>query len=67
MFRLVQLIADLAATAEGRPPRVVPRLDNDLALPDQLRVVVTDLILAAPPERTLREAAEWIAATSRAL
>jgi hypothetical protein len=67
VFSLVQRIADLAATAEGCPARAVPRLDNDLALPDQLRVMVADLLLAGPPERTLREAAEWIAATSRAL
>jgi hypothetical protein len=41
---LVQQLADLAAASAGRPPRTVPRLDSDLALPDQLRVVVGDLL-----------------------
>jgi len=43
MHALVQRIADLAAEAEGVPNRPVPRLDNDLALPDQLKVVARDL------------------------
>jgi hypothetical protein len=42
VFALVQRLADLAAVAEGRPPRPVPRL-ADLVLPDQLRVMVADL------------------------
>ncbi len=45
---LVQQIADLAADAEALPHRPVPRLDNDLALPDQLRVVAADLMAADP-------------------
>ena len=49
MYGLVQPLADLAADAEDRPRRPVPRLDNDLALPDQLRVMVADLLIAAPP------------------
>jgi hypothetical protein len=53
MHRLVQLIADLAAGAAGEPPRPVPRLDNDLALPDQLTVVVRDLLRATPDAGTL--------------
>ncbi|WBB77428.1 hypothetical protein O7606_14120 [Micromonospora sp. WMMD882] len=48
VHKLVQDVADLAADVEGQPRRPVPRLDNDLALPDQLRVVTTDLLLAAP-------------------
>ncbi|MET7417707.1 hypothetical protein [Dactylosporangium sp. NPDC005555] len=40
---LVQWLADRSADAEHRPRRPVPRLDNDLALPDQLRVVAADL------------------------
>ena len=48
---LVQQLADLAADAEGEPPRAVPRLDNDLALPDQLRVVAADLLAAGPAGR----------------
>ncbi|WP_238012665.1 hypothetical protein KZZ52_55655 [Dactylosporangium sp. AC04546] len=44
----LQTMADAAARAEGAPPRPVPRLDNDLALPDQLRVLATDLTRHAP-------------------
>jgi len=43
MHDLVQWLADRSAEAEGRPALPVPRLDNDLALPDQLRVVAADL------------------------
>ncbi|GLZ76417.1 hypothetical protein Afil01_12240 [Actinorhabdospora filicis] len=43
MHRLIQGLADLCAEAEGREPRPVPRLDNDYALPDQLRVMTRDL------------------------
>jgi hypothetical protein len=43
---LVQRLADLAADAEGQPRREVPRLDNDTALVDQLRVVAADLVAA---------------------
>ncbi len=43
---LAQRLADLEAAATGRPSRPVPRLDNDLALPDQLRVLARDLVAA---------------------
>jgi len=43
MYALVQRLADLAADAEGQPRRRVPRPDNALALPDQLRVLARDL------------------------
>ncbi|MFI6779808.1 hypothetical protein [Micromonospora sp. NPDC050276] len=67
VHRLVQEIANLAADAEGEPRRVVPRLDNDLALPDQLRVVTADLLAADPgPEALARVAAE-VTATRSAL
>ncbi|MDG4807940.1 hypothetical protein O7634_14385 [Micromonospora sp. WMMD1120] len=67
VHRLVQEIANLAADAEGEPRRVVPRLDNDLALPDQLRVVTADLLAADPgPDAVARAAAE-VAATRSAL
>jgi hypothetical protein len=46
LHELVQQLADRAADAEGGPRRPVPRLDNDLALPDQLRVVAADLVRA---------------------
>jgi len=39
----VQRLADLAAAAEGRPPLAVPRLFGDLALPDQLAVMLHDV------------------------
>jgi hypothetical protein len=48
MHDLVQWMADRAAEAEGRPPIPVPRLENDLALPDQLQVVAADLRRFAP-------------------
>jgi hypothetical protein len=57
----VQQLADLLAAAEHRPPRRVPRLDNDLALPDQLQVMVADLLDADVPAETLAEAAESLA------
>jgi hypothetical protein len=64
---LVQHIADLAADAEGQPRRPVPRLDNDLALPDQLRVVSADLLAAAPTEAVLAEAVREVARVRRTL
>jgi hypothetical protein len=64
---LVQEVADLAADAEGQPRRPVTRLDNDLALPDQLRVVAADLVAAAPDEATLARATERVVSVSRAL
>jgi hypothetical protein len=63
---LVQEIADMAAAAEGQPCRRVPRLDNDLALPDQLRVVSADLV-AAGQEAQLRTAADRITDIARTL
>ncbi|WP_231931803.1 hypothetical protein [Micromonospora echinospora] len=67
VHRLVQEVANLAADAEGQPRRTVPRLANDLALPDQLRVVAADLVAAAPtPEMLVRAAAE-VTATRNAL
>jgi hypothetical protein len=67
MFRLVQRLADLAADAEGRMRRPVPRLDNDLALVDQVRVMVLDLQRAPAPPPLLVRAALAIDATARAL
>lgn len=67
VYRLVQELADLGADAEGGPRRPVPRLANDLALVDQLRVVAADLIAAAPPDEVLARAAAEVAATRDAL
>ena len=61
---LVQRLADLAADAEGEPRRAVPRLESDLALPDQLRVVAADLLAASGP---VPEATALVRQTSRAL
>jgi beta-phosphoglucomutase-like phosphatase (HAD superfamily) len=63
MHALVQRVADLAAAAEGQPRRRVPRLDSDLALPDQLRVVAADLAAARPAPALLAEAARLVAST----
>ncbi len=67
VHRLVQEIANLGADAEGLTRRSVPRLDNDLALPDQLRVVAADLLAADPPAGALERAAAEVTATRRAL
>ncbi|WP_433537068.1 hypothetical protein ACQPZK_04450 [Micromonospora sp. CA-249363] len=67
VHRLVQEVANLAADAEGQPRRTVPRLDNDLALPDQLRVVTADLLAAGPDAKVLARAAAEVTATRNAL
>ncbi|MFI5926768.1 hypothetical protein ACIA3K_12370 [Micromonospora sp. NPDC051543] len=67
VHRLVQEVANLAADAEGQPRRTVPRLDNDLALPDQLRVVTADLLAAGADAEVLARAAAEVTATRNAL
>lgn len=67
VHKLVQEIANLAADAEGEPRRRVPRLDNDLALPDQLRVVAADLLAAGPPDAVLVAASGRVSAIRRIL
>jgi hypothetical protein len=62
---LVQRLADLAADAEGRPHRPVPRV-GDLILPDQLRVMRDDLSTAATDE-VLKLATDDVDAVRRAL
>jgi hypothetical protein len=59
VFDLVQRLAAMTT------PRRVPRLDNDLALPDQLRVVAADVLADAPTRAP--EAAEAIRSTQRTL
>jgi len=49
--------------AEGASPRDVPRLENDLALPDQTRVMVADLLAADPPDELLLAATDSIVDT----
>ncbi|MFI7425625.1 hypothetical protein ACIBPB_01420 [Micromonospora sp. NPDC049836] len=67
VHKLVQELATLAADAAGEPRRDVPRLDSDLVLPDQLRVVAADLVAAGAPEPVLARAAAAVAATRAAL
>jgi hypothetical protein len=66
MFALVQLLADLAAEAEGRPPRPVPR-ERDVTLPDQLRVMTDDLLAAGPSPAMLAKATEAVDAVRHAV
>ena len=66
-YALVQELADQAADAEGEPHRVVPRLSPDTALPDQLRVVVADLLAAEHDEQALAAAAKRVMSVKRAL
>lgn len=53
---LAQALADTAAALEGGLARTVPRLDSDLALPDQLAVTAHDLVRAGPPDDVARDA-----------
>jgi hypothetical protein len=66
VYDLVQRLAQLASDAEGQPSRAVPRLP-DHVLPDQVRVLVADLVAADPPEALLRTAAELVTAATREL
>jgi hypothetical protein len=66
VHRLVQRLADLSAGVEGRARQRVPRLANDLALPDQVRVMVADLQFVGSDD-VLRTAAADIEATSAQL
>ncbi|WP_155374224.1 hypothetical protein [Catellatospora vulcania] len=61
LHKLIQRLADQAADLAGAPRRDVPRL-SDLALPDQLRVVVTELAAASPSAEVTTAASEEIAA-----
>jgi hypothetical protein len=67
MQALLQRLADLAADAEGQPRRPVPRLDNVLALPDQLWVITADLIAANPDEATLTAATDLVTSTNTSI
>lgn len=67
VHRLVQRLADLAADAERLPRRTVPRLEHDLGLPDQLRVLSHDLLTTGAADAVLAAAAGEVAATRRRL
>ena len=62
----VQRLADLAALAEGRPARPVPRLGSDLALPDQLAVTAAD-VARSGDAAAIRTATAELARLRRAL
>jgi hypothetical protein len=66
VYALVQRLADAAAEAEGRPGMVVPRL-ADTVLPDQIRVMVADLVAASPTPQALERMTEDIRATRASL
>lgn len=53
---LAQAMADTAAGCQGSPRRILPRLDSDLALPDQLAVTAADLVRARPQDDVVRAA-----------
>jgi hypothetical protein len=64
---LVQRLADLEAAATGRADRPVPRLENDLVLPDQVRVMARDLLAADPTPEVTAEALEAVAAARQTI
>jgi hypothetical protein len=66
-YALAQRLADLEADATGHERFPVPRLDNDLALPDQVRVMVLDLVAADPGPEVLDAAMEAVRETRREL
>jgi hypothetical protein len=57
---VVQRLADLGADTEGRPRRVVPRLE-DTVLADQLAVLADDLLRTGSPAAEAALAAELTA------
>ncbi|NUT33038.1 MAG: hypothetical protein HOV79_08185 [Hamadaea sp.] len=63
---LGQRLADACAGVEGQPARPLPRL-ADTALPDQLRVLVADLVAADAPEEVLDRMAADVRAVRHAL
>ncbi len=67
VFALVQNLADLAADADGHPRRPVPRLASDLALPDQVRVMLADLLAQPRTDELLESARVLIRDTAGAL
>jgi hypothetical protein len=64
---LVQRLADLEAAMTSRAAHPVPRLDSDLAIPDQLRVIARDLIAADPDPASVAAATEAVRAARAAL
>lgn len=52
---LVHHLAQSLADDVGQAPVRLPRLDSDLALPDQVAVTADDLVRAGPDDATARE------------
>ncbi len=67
VYALAQRLADASADAEGEVRRVVPRLDNDLALPDQIRVLARDALTGGATPDVIEALATDVAATSSQL
>jgi hypothetical protein len=67
VYALAQRLADLEADVTGRPGRPVPRLGNDLALPDQVRVMALDLVLAGAGPAVLTAAMDAVTAARQEL
>ena len=65
VYALAQRLADLAADAEGRPHRTLPR-EHDMVLPDQIRVLADDLLATADPDK-LAEATAAVDAVRKQL
>lgn len=63
---LGQRLADACAEVEGHPAHELPRL-ADTALPDQLRVLVADLVAAGAPAELLDRLAAEVQEVRRAL
>ena len=53
---LVHHLATCFVAAAGEAPVPLPRLDSDLALPDQLAVTADDLVRTAPPDAVALDA-----------
>ena len=64
---LAQRLADATADVEGGPHRTVPRLDNDMALSDQLRALTADLLVVDAPPATLEALTAEVRETAAAL
>jgi hypothetical protein len=67
VYALVQHLADLGARAEGRHRRTVLRLEHDLGLPDQVQVMVADLLAAGGADQAdaVTEALEAVTRVNR--
>ena len=63
---LAQRLADIAADAEGRPRRALPRLGDECA-GDQIAVTAYDVLRAAPGRDVIDECADALVELRRAV